>query len=400
MKIMIFPEGPIAHNGTDYCYSKGERLYLERLASAFEELIIVSYVFRSGDEHYEGCAHSAFSSKNIKVIELPLLRKANYGVFSKIIQFTKVFSIILRNCKNIDVVYLFLPSFPSAFAWVAARWRSIPHIVYGADDWEQATPGMFKWPRLKNSWFYSVYAKLSRWLEKRICSTALFAVAAGGAIVNKYRSFNIPAFETTPRITLTRDDIYQRHDTCQKEVIKLLSIGGLIYDKAQHLLIEAFAKIYANNPRVRLTIVGNGPRLDELQQLCKQLNVADFVEFKGYVKLEKELYEIYRTHDIFVLSSVSEGFPRVLYESMANSIPIVTSDCGGITSKMHNQKNALIVKTGDVNQLADAINTVITNPQLRQQIIAGGSQLIDKVMVSWDPMQIYNLVQKYADSTT
>ena len=168
MNIAVFPEGPVGYDGDRYVYSKGERLYLDNLAQQFKHVTIFAFAFRSGDIEYEGVSHSPFVSDNLTVYELPFSSNKTPGVLGKLLHFIKIFWIILRKLKGHDVVYLFLPSYISAMAWIVSKIRRQPYIVYVADDWEAASASMFKWETLRDSLFYKLYAHLNSWMEKSI----------------------------------------------------------------------------------------------------------------------------------------------------------------------------------------------------------------------------------------
>ncbi len=395
MVIAVMPEGPIAFDGKDYRYSKGERLYLDNLASHFGQLLLVCFVLREGDEAYETCLHSPFEAENLTVIELPRGGSGQTGVAGKAIQFAKVFFLLLKIAPKADLLYLFLPSYPSAMGWLAAKIRRKPHIVYGADDWEQASASMFKWESLRGGWFYRLYAWLNRKMERAIVRSARFGVAAGGQLRDKYTGFGCPTYDTTPRMTLTREDIFEREDSCRNETITLINVGALIHDKAQHVLIEAFALAARQNERLRLMIVGDGPRRDELKALAEDLGVAGKIDFAGYVEEEARLYALLRAADIFVLSSVTEGFPRVLYESMTMRLPIVTTNVGGIPNLLTDRVNARVVRPEDVQALAAAIADVATDQELRRGMIKAATTTMDGVFERMNPAQIAHLVRQY-----
>jgi len=394
------PEGPIAFDGAVYRYSKGERLYLDNLAKHFHEVILVAFVFREGDPAYESCIHSPFSAKNITVIELPGAGPSQPGVGKKLWQFLKIFVLLLRVLPAADLLYLFLPSYPSALGWLAGRILRKKHIVYGADDWVQASESMFKWDNLRGSWFYRLYAWLNRSMEHLIVRSALFGVAAGGLLREKYNKFGCPTYDTTPRMTLGQSDVYERLDTCDSSAIMLITVGALIHDKAQYLLIEAFARLAGRNDLLRLKIVGQGPEEGKLKRLANELGVANKIEFVGYIEEEERLYELLRSADIFVLSSVTEGFPRALYEAMAIRLPIVTTDVGGIPHLMTDKVNARVVRSGDVDGLALAIDEVINDGGLRQRMIREAAKTMDTVFARMNPAQIAVLVEEYYSNFT
>ncbi|OVE82414.1 hypothetical protein BVY04_01025 [bacterium M21] len=395
MRIAVFPEGPIAFNGRHYCYSKGERLYLDNLAASFKSVTIISFVFREGDDDYEGCSHSEFQAKNLDVIELPFNASAKYGVIGKFIHFARVYALMLRVVKNFELLYVFLPSYPSAMAWSIGRLRRIPHITYVADDWEQASPCMFRWEKLRNTYFYTCFLKFNCWMERSIGKTAVFTVTAGALSKKKFEAFGQPVTETIPRITLGVDSIHDREDTCGNDEIVLINVGGLIFDKAQHILIQAFARAYGSEPRLRLKIVGDGPKMDELKAVAIKEGVDDRVTFTGYILEENILYENYHNADMFVLSSVSEGFPRVLYEAMAMGLPIVTTDCGGIPKLMKDGENGRVLEVDDIEGISKAILDIIQDENGRKALIKNGMSTVRNVLEKANPQQIATMVEQH-----
>ncbi|MEP3048380.1 MAG: glycosyltransferase [Hyphomicrobiales bacterium] len=397
--IGVMPEGPIAHDGNGYRYSKGERLYLDNLAKNFKRVVLITLVLRSGDEAYESCIHSPFEAPNIEIEELPRPRDSQLGVLGKAGHFFKVFLALISIVRSVDVLYVFLPSYPSAMGWLVAKLFRKIHIVYGADDWEQASQSMFKWNHLRNGLFYRVYAALNKWMEKRIVNSALFAVAAGGQLRQKYTNFGCPTYDTSPRMTLTRANIYERNDTCQGDEIVLINVGALIHDKALHILLDAFQMALLQHPKLKLKIVGQGPLLNELRDQAESLGVAEKVDFMGYIEKEEQLYDLLKQADVFVLSSVTEGFPRVLYESMSHRLPIVTTDVGGIPYLLIDDKNARVVTAGDSSALSSAITDMVSNDKKRQSIISRASETMEEVFDRLDPEQIAHLLDKHLKKT-
>ncbi|MGD9107938.1 MAG: glycosyltransferase [Gammaproteobacteria bacterium] len=397
MKIAVFPEGPIAFDGEHYRYSKGERAYLDNLAQYFSEVIIFSFVYKPGDSGYDVCAHSVFTAKNIRVVELPFFPDKKLGVFRKAWHFFEVFCALWKNIRHVDLLYLFLPSYPSAMARLIGKFKKIPHIVYAADDWEQASPGMFKWDRLRNTIFYKLYYKLNRYMEKSIGRSAIFSVTAGDALFQKYQSFGKPVEKTIPRMTLTKDNFYLREDTCQDRQIKIITVGGLIFDKAQHVMLEAIKYLRQDYGNIYLQIIGDGPRLRELQKLSCDYGISDIVEFVGYIEKEEELYRYYKQADIFVLSSVSEGFPRVLYEAMAHSLPIVTTDCGGIPYLIKDGHNGCVVPVLDPVKLYKALKLVIDDDEFRRNVLCMEQKTIKQLWNTMDYKQIPRLLKQHGN---
>ncbi len=85
-----------------------------------------------------------------------------------------------------------------------------------------------------------------------------------------------------------------------------------------------------------------------------------------------ELFELYRSHDLYVLSSFSEGTPRTLVEARGFGCPVVATDVGGIPTSVEDGRDGLLVKPGDAAQLANAIERVLDDEDLRLSLIKEG----------------------------
>jgi glycosyltransferase involved in cell wall biosynthesis len=84
------------------------------------------------------------------------------------------------------------------------------------------------------------------------------------------------------------------------------------------------------------------------------------------------LAAFYRAADVFVLPSVSEGTPKVLLEAMANALPVVATDVGGVSTIVEDGANGLLVPPKSPSDLASAVRRVVGDGDLRRRIIAGG----------------------------
>lgn len=137
----------------------------------------------------------------------------------------------------------------------------------------------------------------------------------------------------------------------------LLCVGRLETQKAIHYSIRAFASIASDYPALRLKIVGTGSLEQELKKLARSLDVADRVDFEGY-QLDTIPYYLYAKATI--LTSLYEGFPNVLIESIAMGTPVVAFDCpSGPREIVQDGVNGYLVPYLDNKALTVAISKVI-----------------------------------------
>lgn len=112
------------------------------------------------------------------------------------------------------------------------------------------------------------------------------------------------------------------------ELRRWLYVGGLIPRKGVTWLLEAFGKCHAEDPRLTLTLVGDGELLAALRQRAAELGVADAVTFSGGVPPDEAL-RLMREHDLLVHPSRYETFGMTIVEAIAAGMPVLVTRCGG-----------------------------------------------------------------------
>lgn len=140
----------------------------------------------------------------------------------------------------------------------------------------------------------------------------------------------------------------------------LLFIGNLVRVKAVDVLLRACADPALKNDAVRLIVVGQGPLRASLEGLAAELDLADRVRFIGPIP-HADLPRWFRSADVFVLPSHSEGVPNVLLEASACGTPWVASRVGGIPEIAHLGISRLVGPNAPA-ELARAIQETLSVP--------------------------------------
>jgi glycosyltransferase involved in cell wall biosynthesis len=139
----------------------------------------------------------------------------------------------------------------------------------------------------------------------------------------------------------------------------LIGMGGLRRQKDFPSLLRAFAQVAQERP-CRLMILGSGHKQEELLKLADSLGVADRVQLPGFID---NPYAYLSRAALFVLSSLWEGSPNVLTESLALGIPVVATDCpSGPYEITQGGKYGQLVPVGDVAAMSRAIRETLDNP--------------------------------------
>ena len=140
-------------------------------------------------------------------------------------------------------------------------------------------------------------------------------------------------------------------------------IGVINKRKGVHDLIRAITLVKNKVRNVKLYIAGNGPYLDKLKQLIRDLNLGENVTFLGFVS-DNEKFAYMKSTDVFVLPTYWESFPFVVIEAMACGKPIITTDVGGNSFAVTHGLNGFLVKPGDWQQIAEKLICLLNDRKL------------------------------------
>jgi glycosyltransferase involved in cell wall biosynthesis len=153
----------------------------------------------------------------------------------------------------------------------------------------------------------------------------------------------------------------------------IFSCRQLIPRKGIRLLIQAAARLKPHFPDIKLVIAGDGFEKPELEQVAKDLRIADNTIFLGWV-VNEELPKYYRAAAVTVIPSLEEGFGIPAAEAMGCQVPVVASDAGGLPEVVEDGVTGLVVPKGNVDALAYAIEELLVNEELRTQMGKAGRQ--------------------------
>lgn len=130
------------------------------------------------------------------------------------------------------------------------------------------------------------------------------------------------------------------------------TVGRLNPVKDQATLIHAFAKAHARIPGCALVLAGDGALRRELEATAVVEGVSHAVHFLG---ARNDVPRLLQGFDLFVLSSLTEGYSMALLEACASALPIIATDVGGNAEIVRENWNGHLVPSGEPNALADAI---------------------------------------------
>lgn len=171
--------------------------------------------------------------------------------------------------------------------------------------------------------------------------------------------------------------------------INILFVGRLTEEKGLNILFHAIKRIVGKRfSDLSLTIVGDGPSREVLEELVSALAITKYVRFMGGMS---NVIQYYHNSHILVIPSIWEGLPLVLLEGMACELAIVASNLGGNREGIEDGINGLLFTPGNVDELASKIIYFIEHPDVAKQM---GRICREKAVALFS---LRNTVKEYVD---
>jgi glycosyltransferase involved in cell wall biosynthesis len=162
-------------------------------------------------------------------------------------------------------------------------------------------------------------------------------------------------------------------DEINKPIV--LYCGRLLALKGLKILIDSIKDILKQEDAY-FVFAGKG----EIKEWEKELKLNNISKenyiFLDYVDYER-IHYLYSKADIFVLPSFTESCPITILEAMSTGLPVVASDVGGVSEILSNNKDGILVEPGSKEQLAETINSLIKNKNLRNKIAKNAREKVE-----------------------
>jgi 1,2-diacylglycerol 3-alpha-glucosyltransferase len=150
-----------------------------------------------------------------------------------------------------------------------------------------------------------------------------------------------------------------------KDETVLISVGRLAPEKNWDTLLGAFAKVVAEQPAVRLILIGDGTARQSLETLASELGIGERVTFTGSLSFE-EIPRYLKAADAFTFASVTETQGLVTMEAMAAGLPVVAVDGPGTRDIVQHGKQGFLVENNP-DALAQGLRELLSDSQQRKR---------------------------------
>lgn len=280
-----------------------------------------------------------------------------------------------------DVVLLYDPTIICQMAYLASRRYRIPTVLF--------LGGRHDLTVLANLGHRPLFSKLARaglaewyrmvipWLGKRVPLVLTDERLLSFVGPHHQRYLIIVPTNVKQDTILTFEELERR----QREVASftLITVCRVVRVKGLEYLLAALDAIADPKLPIDLWIVGPQPDelyLAELQSYVLHKNLQErgvVVHFAGPVKPD-DLVSYYDGADVLVISSVSEGSPKVIPEAFARGVPVVGTSVGGIPNLVRDGHNGFVVEPRDVSGLAGVLSRLRSDPALRKRLAYGARE--------------------------
>jgi glycosyltransferase involved in cell wall biosynthesis len=219
----------------------------------------------------------------------------------------------------------------------------------------------------------------ARWLQRLAYRRGVIPVAVAREVANSLqRLYGIGNSRVVWNCIPT--DLYASPQTSRQawrvkqgfleDDVLFVCVARFAPQKNHALLINAFAKGPASDPKAHLVLAGQGVLRAQLQERVNRLGLTSRVHFLG---LRTDIPDVLGAADIFALGSDYEGNPLSVIEAMAAGLPIVSTAAGGVPELLQNGKQGFIVQPGQGEQLSEAMMTLLKDPGLRRTMGAAAA---------------------------
>lgn len=165
-------------------------------------------------------------------------------------------------------------------------------------------------------------------------------------------------------------DMHLSEESIPKKPL-LVACGSLTYQKGFPYLLDAFKRV-CDRKEAELWILGEGDRRRTIENQIQELGIGEDVSLLGF---RDNPFKFMAAADVFVLSSLSEGFGNVIVEAMACGTPVVSTDCPhGPGEIISHEENGLLVPPADADALCGALLRVLRNQRLQERLAKNGKE--------------------------
>lgn len=312
------------------------------LARSGAEVAMLVIDFRSGS-YKRKYGFSEYETEGVRVFELSL----PLGLYRRALPMLrylliKVYKKAVKACGQPDIIHAQFYSIGAIAAVLKKRYK-VPFVI--TEHSSKLNTDLQNISQLDLNLAKSAYQ----------CADKLIAVSHALA-ANLKNNFQVEATVIPNIVDVSQ---FQYVERTLKDDFTFISVGNLVKIKGFDQLLEAFAEAFKADNAVKLSIVGDGPELENLQNTVTRLNLNGKVSLLRTIGRNR-IKSLYQEGDAFVLASHSETFGVVFIEAMATGLPVIATSCGG-PNDIVTENAGYLIPVDDRQALVSALQAMRNN---------------------------------------
>ncbi|MCE7863997.1 MAG: glycosyltransferase [Bacteroidetes bacterium CHB5] len=363
-------------------------VFLDSLATNVSELVCFMHSPVPGEDFL---MDYTLRGKNIRLVSMGPHNSVPQRLFNS----RKIMAGIAADLARIDLLLIRCPTplLPSL-----SRVKKVKKAYLIVGDYQKSAKDLRQ--PLFRKFAIQGWAYLNNWWQNRAIKNALVFVNSG--LIYEELKDSVKNLHLVRTTTLQASDFFSREDTCQSKTINLLYTGRLDLSKGLVEMIEALNRIRLAGVDAQLHFVGWEDKnttevTDLLRNRAVALGLESNVFFHGKKQVGAELNTFYRMADIYIIGSKSsEGFPRTIWEAMANSVPVIASSIGSIPIFLRADEEVLLFEPGSVDAMTDTCLRILQDSALRMRLIRNGFEMAQSNTLEKQTNNISRLLHEYS----
>ncbi|CBK42106.1 putative Glycosyl transferase, group 1 [Nitrospira defluvii] len=374
-----------SHDGQYYTYG-GFGEYLAAMRAEFPRVLLVAHVRNAVPPRGY---YLIPPGDDLRVIHLPWVN-SELGTW---LIMPLVFWRAWQASGQIDVGHARMPNHTGVIGAFLCRIRGVPVFCQIIADWYIEAQRMPVTRKYGLGLAMKLHLYLYDLMERLVCRGQM-VFAQGQTCFDKHHAHSDCELVLSTAHHLR--DIVLPTGRFQQRPFTILTVARLTRVKNQELTLHALSRLCSEGEDWNVVFVGEGPRREALEMLAHELGVRTRVTFAGQVQRGDALWQYFDTADCFVLSSRSEGTPKVLLEAMARGLPVIASNVAGVPTSVTHQERGLLFEDDDLTGLVASLRWLAADPALRECVAANAhhfciehtvekatGRMLDKVFSCW-----------------
>ena len=269
----------------------------------------------------------------------------------------------------VDVLHTYLFGF-HLFAGVPARLLKIPVLLSSRREIPHWQKGRHRWLEKAGNLFVDRVVSCSKAVEKWTLEKEGIPRKKALTI---YNGVDGGRFDPDRAQSSLRQEFH-----IPSEAPLVGTVANMATEKGYPYLLEAARLILKKMPQTWFLFVGFGPLEREIKDKAQKISGHEQIIFTG---ARTDIPNLIGAMDVFVLASVMEGFPNVLLEALAMAKPVVATEVGGIPELIESGQQGVLVPSRDGKALAEAVLSVLKDPQARTMGRRGAEKIRKSFML-------------------